>query len=130
MLRGLHAIQRASKRARGVRSCTATGSAPARMSCDGQTRGAQEAVVWCTTCGNNVHEQCFGMWVSQRAKQGADAVCVFCRAMWPVSPPDNPKSAAKKPRARAVARPSTIVNLFDVSQVRPWPGRCWKALLH
>ena len=29
---------------------------------------AQEAVVWCTTCGSNVHDQCFGKWVEQRRK--------------------------------------------------------------
>ena len=75
---------------------------------------AQEAVVWCTTCGSNVHDQCFGKWVEQRRKAGADPVCVFCRAPWAVNKPQTKQGRARKP--------STIVNLLDVSQVRRWSG--------
>ena len=77
-------------------------------------RAAQEAVVWCTTCGSNVHDQCFGKWVEQRRKAGADPVCVFCRAAWAVNTPETKKGRVRKP--------STVVNLLDVSQVRPQPG--------
>jgi hypothetical protein len=72
---------------------------------------AQEAVVWCATCGNNVHAECFRLWSAQRARQGADPVCVFCRSPW-----GGAEAAADKPAARA--QPRGRVNLMDVSQVR------------
>ena len=82
-------------------------------------RAAQEAVVWCSTCGSNVHEQCFGKWVEQRRKAGAHPACVFCRSAWAVNKPPPHAEKTREGRAR---KPSTVVNLLDVSQVRPRPG--------
>ena len=76
--------------------------------------------MWCTTCGSNVHEQCFGKWVEQRKKAGADPVCVFCRSAWAVNKPKPRAETTKTGRKR---KPSTVVNLLDVSQVRPWPAQ-------
>eukprot|EP01025_Chloroclados_australasicus_P059264 TRINITY_DN7484_c1_g1_i5.p1 TRINITY_DN7484_c1_g1~~TRINITY_DN7484_c1_g1_i5.p1 ORF type:complete len:309 (+),score=31.97 TRINITY_DN7484_c1_g1_i5:177-1103(+) len=45
---------------------------------DELVEGAEE-LVWCKTCGNNIHQGCFERWRQQ--KMGA-ATCVFCRAVW------------------------------------------------
>ena len=81
-------------------------------------------MVWCDTCGSNVHEKCFGMWVEQRRKDGTDPACVFCRAPWLVNKPKPRAALIKKGK---VHKPSTVVNLLDVSQVRPWPSMGWQA---
>lgn len=36
-------------------------------------------VVFCQSCGNNVHASCFSRW---RASQGSSVTCVYCRAPW------------------------------------------------
>eukprot|EP01024_Parvocaulis_polyphysoides_P047494 TRINITY_DN45013_c0_g1_i2.p1 TRINITY_DN45013_c0_g1~~TRINITY_DN45013_c0_g1_i2.p1 ORF type:complete len:355 (-),score=56.13 TRINITY_DN45013_c0_g1_i2:209-1234(-) len=38
-----------------------------------------EELVWCRTCGNNLHKGCFVRW--QQQKRGA-ATCVYCRSHW------------------------------------------------
>jgi hypothetical protein len=39
-----------------------------------------EAVVWCkSTCGNNIHAECFQMWA--RTKHG-NVTCPMCRSVW------------------------------------------------
>ena len=53
------------------------------------------------------------------AQAGADPVCVFCRSAWAVNKPKPRAETTKKGRKR---KPSTVVSLLDVSQVRPWPG--------
>ena len=76
-------------------------------------------MVWCKTCGNNVHEQCFGMWLTQQKKQGKDATCVFCRAPWVIN---TPKPVAEFTKTGRKKKPSTVVNLLGVSEVRPCPA--------
>eukprot|EP00250_Pteridium_aquilinum_P001242 c11450_g1_i1 orf=69-1001(-) len=39
-----------------------------------------EPVVFCKTCGNNVHADCFKRW-SQSKKNGRPT-CIYCRALW------------------------------------------------
>ncbi|KAI5062160.1 hypothetical protein GOP47_0022699 [Adiantum capillus-veneris] len=39
-----------------------------------------EPVVFCKTCGNNVHADCFKRW-SQSKKHGS-VTCIYCRAIW------------------------------------------------
>ncbi|KAK9837298.1 hypothetical protein WJX81_004763 [Elliptochloris bilobata] len=85
----------------------------------------KESVIFCTTCGNNVHAQCFDMWTSQRQKQGADPVCVFCRAPWPVN---KPEGRAKKGKGRAASRPTDIVNLLGASQAHQSANLTQRAL--
>lgn len=46
-------------------------------------------------------------------------MCVFCRSAWAVN---KPKPRAEKTKKGRVRKPSTVVNLLDVSQVRPRPG--------
>ena len=41
----------------------------------------QDAIVFCKSCGNNVHKECFQRW--SVAKRGAGVTCVWCRAPWP-----------------------------------------------
>ncbi|KAH7916076.1 hypothetical protein BJ138DRAFT_1076281 [Hygrophoropsis aurantiaca] len=36
-------------------------------------------LVWCETCGNGVHKECFGQWARSA---GHNLTCVFCRAAW------------------------------------------------
>eukprot|EP00252_Welwitschia_mirabilis_P020894 TRINITY_DN521_c0_g2_i1.p1 TRINITY_DN521_c0_g2~~TRINITY_DN521_c0_g2_i1.p1 ORF type:complete len:307 (+),score=17.19 TRINITY_DN521_c0_g2_i1:252-1172(+) len=43
-------------------------------------QGAKEDVVYCRTCGNNVHKDCFERW--SRSKHGGPVTCVYCRAPW------------------------------------------------
>jgi len=42
----------------------------------------KEKIVWCETCGNNIHEICFNKWAATNQARGVR--CVFCRAEWPV----------------------------------------------
>lgn len=39
-----------------------------------------ESIVFCKTCGNNVHADCFKRW-SQSKKHGS-VTCIYCRAVW------------------------------------------------
>jgi hypothetical protein len=42
-----------------------------------------EELVWCTTCGNNLHSKCFKVWANQKKAAHASVTCVYCRAAWP-----------------------------------------------
>eukprot|EP00884_Botryococcus_braunii_P021169 jgi/Botrbrau1/7736/Bobra.0159s0166.1 len=42
----------------------------------------EEEVVFCTSCGNNVHVECFRRWVTSKRQHGAEVTCVWCRAPW------------------------------------------------
>lgn len=42
-----------------------------------------EQLVWCkSSCGNNVHKQCFDKWAAAKRAGGQPITCVFCRAPW------------------------------------------------
>ncbi|KAI7880321.1 hypothetical protein K492DRAFT_76399 [Lichtheimia hyalospora FSU 10163] len=42
-------------------------------------------IIFCKTCGNNVHEDCFQQWSRQLAKRHQTVTCVFCRSAWETS---------------------------------------------
>lgn len=43
----------------------------------------KEALVWCkSSCGNNMHKQCFDKWAASRRSSGQEVTCVYCRAPW------------------------------------------------
>lgn len=41
-----------------------------------------EAVVFCATCFNNLHQDCFGRWRAQKLGAQQPVTCVYCRAPW------------------------------------------------
>lgn len=41
-----------------------------------------EAVVFCHTCGNNIHEQCFQNWSRTKKHSHDQVTCVYCRTPW------------------------------------------------
>lgn len=46
---------------------------------DGKPR---EPVVFCKTCGNNVHRDCFEKWSRSKRSTGGKVTCIYCRADW------------------------------------------------
>jgi hypothetical protein len=39
--------------------------------------------VWCkSSCGNNMHKQCFDKWAAAKRGNGQPVTCVYCRAVW------------------------------------------------
>jgi hypothetical protein len=56
-----------------LRSCTCT------IMQDGA-----EQLVWCkSSCGNNLHKQCFDTWARSKRDSGQEVTCIYCRAVWP-----------------------------------------------
>ncbi|KAI0339081.1 hypothetical protein BDW22DRAFT_1362000 [Trametopsis cervina] len=50
--------------------------------------GVQDSLLaFCDTCGNALHNECFGQWAKSK---GRNVTCPFCRAKWPVAPPATP----------------------------------------
>ncbi|KAI8372797.1 uncharacterized protein BYT42DRAFT_46309 [Radiomyces spectabilis] len=49
-------------------------------------------ILFCKTCGNNVHEVCFVAWKKSR---GSQVTCVYCRSEWP----SDVKKGKKKPKS-------------------------------
>lgn len=41
-----------------------------------------EPVVFCKTCGNNVHRDCFERWSQSKRSTGGKVTCIYCRADW------------------------------------------------
>lgn len=41
-----------------------------------------ELVVFCKTCGNNVHRDCFERWSRSKRSTGGRVTCIYCRADW------------------------------------------------
>ncbi|KAH7442948.1 hypothetical protein KP509_02G009400 [Ceratopteris richardii] len=41
---------------------------------------SSEPVVFCKTCGNNVHADCFKRW--SQSKKNKNVTCIYCRAAW------------------------------------------------
>jgi hypothetical protein len=43
-----------------------------------------EQIVYCTTsCGNNVHRECFNQWSAQKKRTNEEVTCVYCRCAFP-----------------------------------------------
>ena len=42
----------------------------------------KEDVVWCKSCGNNIHRSCFANWAKAKTAARAAVTCVYCRAVW------------------------------------------------
>ncbi|ORY42222.1 hypothetical protein BCR33DRAFT_660991, partial [Rhizoclosmatium globosum] len=40
----------------------------------------RDSLVWCRTCGNNIHKLCLDQW--KRAQSGNTVTCVLCRTPW------------------------------------------------
>ena len=38
--------------------------------------------MFCATCFNNMHTDCFGRWEAQKRSSGQQVTCVYCRAPW------------------------------------------------
>ncbi|GIL74514.1 hypothetical protein Vretimale_2209 [Volvox reticuliferus] len=45
-------------------------------------RGPAEAITFCTSCGNNMHKDCFDRWATSKRSSGQTVTCVYCRAPW------------------------------------------------
>ncbi|KAF7327866.1 hypothetical protein MKEN_00366500 [Mycena kentingensis (nom. inval.)] len=45
----------------------------------------EKNLTFCETCGNAVHNECFGQWKQTCRSQSKDLACVWCRAKWPVA---------------------------------------------
>lgn len=82
---------------------------------------SSEEIAWCRAgCGNNVHMQCFRMWLGR----GKDT-CVLCRTKWKKSPQEEEQEAV----ARSSGIASTCTNLASLepgtsatSTYHPRPG--------
>jgi len=48
-----------------------------------ETLKKESSLLWCRTCGNNVHESCFKEWKATAVKDRKPVTCVLCRAIWP-----------------------------------------------
>lgn len=43
----------------------------------------EAALVWCkSSCGNNMHKECFAKWAASKEARGEQTNCVYCRAAW------------------------------------------------
>jgi hypothetical protein len=71
--------------------------------CEG---GGQEKVVFCMSCGNNVHEECFRRWAASKRQKGMTVTCVWCRAPWSSTDPLEPTKQGA----------SSYLNLASVSR--------------
>jgi hypothetical protein len=41
-----------------------------------------EQLVWCETCGNNIHKGCWAKWADTKRRNHEGVSCVLCRAPW------------------------------------------------
>lgn len=89
-----------------------------------------EEIIYCrTSCGNNVHKNCFEQWAATTANNANGIRCVYCRAPWP--------EKTKKVDIRAALERSTVshegyINVaesFGLSPLRDYstyyPFRRW-----
>ncbi|KAH7930785.1 hypothetical protein BV22DRAFT_999663 [Leucogyrophana mollusca] len=78
--------------------------------CYENMHGASAAtLVWCETCGNGVHKECFGQWAKSA---GRNLTCVFCRAAW-VGPDAGGKGKGKG--KGGIATSEGYINLGSVA---------------
>jgi len=43
----------------------------------------EKLLVWCDTCQNAVHKECFNQWSATAKRSGSKLTCVYCRTAWP-----------------------------------------------
>ncbi|XP_024387869.1 uncharacterized protein [Physcomitrium patens] len=41
-----------------------------------------EPIIFCKSCGNNVHRDCFDRWSGSKRSTGGRVTCIYCRADW------------------------------------------------
>ncbi|KAK9848236.1 hypothetical protein WJX84_001782 [Apatococcus fuscideae] len=78
--------------------------------------GAQEPLVFCKECGNNVHKQCFERWTNSKKAAGVPITCVLCRAPWevPADPGDGDKSSYVNLASHSEAHRGASASLEDL----------------
>lgn len=79
--------------------------------CFEELRQDKEALVWCATCGNNLHEKCFKVWASTKKTSHCEVTCVYCRSHWV----DGSKPAAAQHHADVDDMSGGYVNLAQYS---------------
>ncbi|KAF6255345.1 hypothetical protein COO60DRAFT_1702876 [Scenedesmus sp. NREL 46B-D3] len=50
--------------------------------CYEELKEGGEQLVWCETCGNNIHKGCWGKWADTKRRNREALTCVLCRAPW------------------------------------------------
>nr|GAT50740.1 predicted protein [Mycena chlorophos] len=50
---------------------------------DGMHNVPETQLVFCETCGNAVHKECFGQWQNTSLTQNKPLTCIYCRSKWP-----------------------------------------------
>ncbi|KAF9519645.1 hypothetical protein BS47DRAFT_1312253 [Hydnum rufescens UP504] len=60
---------------------------------EGDVALLETILVWCETCHNAVHKECFGQWSNTAKATGSRLTCVYCRAPWPVSKAAGPSTS-------------------------------------
>ncbi|KAK7694044.1 hypothetical protein QCA50_003620 [Cerrena zonata] len=80
---------------------------------EGMFGAPEKTLVFCESCGNALHKDCFQQWA--KATRGK-ANCVFCRAPWS-SQPATPSAGSS--RASGVATSEGYVNLAGIAGVSP-----------
>jgi len=56
-----------------------------------------EELVYCeSSCGQNVHKNCFDQWMTVQKKKGEEVTCVYCRERWKSETASAPKGKVSK----------------------------------
>lgn len=82
-----------------------------------------EEIIYCrTSCGNNVHKNCFEQWAATTANNANGIRCVYCRAPWP--------EKTKKVDIRAALERSTVshegyINVAESFGLSPLRGESY-----
>ncbi|WIA41605.1 hypothetical protein OEZ86_008965 [Tetradesmus obliquus] len=50
--------------------------------CYEELKEGGEPLVWCETCGNNIHKGCWAKWADTKRRNAEGVTCVLCRAPW------------------------------------------------
>ena len=70
---------RSSPRARPP-DCSEAGHCSAQENASG-------AIIWCRTCGNNVHAECFAAYAAERTEEDLEPLRLYCGKFWPAGEP-------------------------------------------
>ncbi|CAD7704551.1 unnamed protein product [Ostreobium quekettii] len=76
--------------------------------CYEELKEGGEALVWCNTCGNNIHKVCFTKWSRTQLQNCGSVTCVYCRSPW--------EDGSNPGKIEGVKDNDGYVNLRDVSQ--------------
>lgn len=77
------------------------------------------SIVWCHTCGQNIHDECFEKWAKTKA---GDATCPYCRGPWEDNHWEaNPEIIAKVQKDKGVMREG-YVNVAAQLGIKPYRG--------